>query len=69
VAGVTFFQMDEAASKDKAILWYIRECRKGSSPDSSLGLYPRSDNEKSAQPPVKPLHNFTNFEPISFRKD
>lgn len=69
VAGGTFFQMDQAAPKDKESLWYFRECRKNSGLDSSLCLYPRSDNEKAAQPLGKSLHNFTNFESISFRKD
>lgn len=69
MAGRTVFQMDKATPENKEILWYFRECSQDSSLDSSLCLYPRSDNEKASQPPRESLHNFTNFERISFRED
>jgi hypothetical protein len=64
-----FFQMDQAVSKNKEILWYFRECSQDSGLDSSLCLCPRCHNEKTSQPPGESLHNFTNFKCISFRKD
>ena len=69
VAGGAFFQMDQATPENKTILWYFRECRQDSGLDSSFCLYLGRDNEKAARSPRKPLHNFTNFEPIGFRKD
>lgn len=69
VAGRVVFQMDQATSQDKEILWNLRKCREDSSLDSGLCLSPRCHNEKAAQPPRKSLHYFTNFERFSFRKD
>ena len=36
LASGTFFQMDQAAPQNKAILWYFRECRQDSGLDLSL---------------------------------
>ena len=69
VAGRAVFQMDQATSEDKEILWDLRKCCEDSSLDSRFSLCSRRDNEKAAQPPGKSLHNFTNFERVSFRKN
>ena len=63
------FQVDQAASEDKELLWYHGERCEDTSLDSSVSLCPRGNYEKASQPPGKSLHNFTDFERISFRKN
>ena len=66
VASRVILQMDQTAPKNQAILWHFGECRKDAGLDSSLCVCSRRNNEKAFQPPRKPLHNFTNFERVSF---
>ena len=69
VAGRTVFQVDQAAPEDKELLWYLGKRCEDTSLDSSFGICTRSNYEKASQPPGKSLHNFTDFERISFRKN
>ena len=65
----TFFQMDQATSSDKSILWYHRECGKDPDMDCYLCICTRSNSKKALKIGSESLHNFTDFECHSFREN
>ena len=68
VAGRVVFQMDQAAPANQEFFRNIPKRSEVSNLDSYLRLCARRHNEEASQPPRKPLHNFTDFKCLGFRK-
>ena len=69
LAGRTILQMDQTASSYQAILWHLRERSQDANMDCYHGLRLGRHREKAAQYRRFALHNSTNPEPNSFRKN
>ena len=69
LAGRIIFQVDQTTPQDQEIFWNIRECCENPSLDSRLRLRACRDTKKTSSPPRKPLHNFTNPQRLSLRKN
>ncbi len=69
LASRVVFQMDQATPSDQGILWQFRKCRKDPDMDGHLGICARGHNQDTVKLGFEPLHNFTDFERRSFRKN
>lgn len=69
LAGGTFLQMDKTTFENQILLWDIRERGKDTNLDSDLDLCSDCDRSKKAQFKAVTLHNSTDFERSSFRKN
>ena len=61
--------MDQAASPDQGLLWYLRE--RGESPDMDrcLCLRPGRYYQEANETETESLHNSTNLESVTFREN
>jgi hypothetical protein len=66
MASRIIFQMDQATSTHKGILWYIRKCGEDSNLDRDICLCVDRHNKKTDKNRLEPLHNFTDFQHYSF---
>jgi len=69
LAGRAIFQMDQAKSPNKNVLWHFGECRQDSNMDSGVGLCTCGHHEKTAKYSGQSLHNFTGTQRLCFRKN
>jgi hypothetical protein len=68
MADRVIFQMDQATSEDKKLLWKIRKCCKNTSMDSNICLCACGDNQKTTEFRDESLHFFADFEYNDFRE-
>ena len=69
MASRALFQMDQAEPANQEFLWHFGECRQNSNLDRSVGICPGRHTKETTQYPSESLHNFTNFERLSFREN
>ena len=62
-------QMDQAAPSNQSILWNNRECRQNPNLDSNRRLRTGGHCQKAPTLEPEPLHNSTDFECDTFRKN
>jgi hypothetical protein len=63
------FQMDQAALTDQSFLWHDRKCRQDPNLDHDLRLCVGRYRQKTSELGSESLHNSTDFECDSFRKN
>ncbi len=61
--------MDQAKPAHQEFLWHLGECRKDSNLDRRFSLCAGRHTQEATQDSGKSLHNFTNPECLSFRKN
>jgi len=61
--------MDQTTSPHQVLFWHHRQCSQNSGVDRSVRICTGSHHQKEAQLGCQPLHNSTNFECHSFRKN
>ena len=69
MAGVTFLQVNQTKSKDKGLFRNDRKRREDTNLDCDYRVCVGSDSEEKAEIVVESLHNSTDFERYSFRKN
>ena len=69
LADRTILQMDKAASANKEVLRYLRECSENANMDSDLCLRARCHRKEATETGAEPLHNSTDFECLTFREN
>ena len=69
MAGRAFLQVDQAKPAYQEFLWHFGECRQDSNLDRCLSVRLGCHTQKTSQYPCKSLHNSTNIERLSFRKN
>jgi len=62
-------QMDQAAPTYQSVLWHHRECRENPNLDCHHGIRVGSHHQKTTKDRSEPLHNSTDFECDTFRKN
>jgi hypothetical protein len=68
LAGRTVLQMDQTAPAHQIFFRHVRECGEDSDMDCHLRLCAGRHHQEATQSQHRSLHNFTDFEPCTFRK-